>query len=279
MIEIHQQLIQDIQTNKFDKLDLLHHLSSGFKAVYSKITYEGVDILRQACGGAGFSCWSGLPTILVDFAPNTTFEGDNTVMLQQCAKGIMKNAKQFAKGKKTSGIFEYFNDFDQLLGLKSGVKKFEDLLCLNRLENALATRAASKIRSTMMNLFQSKHSNNENINTHFAVDIVAMAQSHVVYVTFKYCLEMIERSFKCEANKENMKNLLRVFALTELQQDSAVLYESGFFQMGTGNLILEALKHLMIILRPQMIPLVEAWGFPDGILVSAIGNSYGDIYE
>jgi len=36
--------------------------------------------MRQACGGAGFSCWSGLPTLLVEYAPNTTFEGDNTVM-------------------------------------------------------------------------------------------------------------------------------------------------------------------------------------------------------
>lgn len=28
-----------------------------------------------------------------------------------------------------------------------------------------------------------------------------------------------------------------------------------------------------------MIPLVEAFAYPDSALVSAIGNSYGDIYE
>ncbi len=28
-----------------------------------------------------------------------------------------------------------------------------------------------------------------------------------------------------------------------------------------------------------MIPLIEAWDLPDHLLVSAIGNSYGDIYE
>ena len=32
-------------------------------------------------------------------------------------------------------------------------------------------------------------------------------------------------------------------------------------------------------LRPQMIPLVESWALPDSLLVSCIGNSYGDIYE
>ena len=28
-----------------------------------------------------------------------------------------------------------------------------------------------------------------------------------------------------------------------------------------------------------MIPLIESWEYPDEILISAIGNSYGDIYE
>jgi hypothetical protein len=28
-----------------------------------------------------------------------------------------------------------------------------------------------------------------------------------------------------------------------------------------------------------MIPLVEAYGYPDEVVPSAIGNSYGDIYE
>jgi acyl-CoA oxidase len=60
---------------------LTHHLSSGLKSYESKITYEGLDAIRQACGGAGFSQWSGLPLLEVDYAPNTTFEGDNTVMM------------------------------------------------------------------------------------------------------------------------------------------------------------------------------------------------------
>ena len=42
---------------------------------------------------------------------------------------------------------------------------------------------------------------------------------------------------------------------------------------------MEAIKYLLTVLRPQMIPLVEAYDHPDSILVSAIGNKYGDIYE
>jgi hypothetical protein len=63
LIKLHQQLLVDIQKGDFGKLDLLHHLSAGMKACYSKITYEGIDTCRQACGGAGFSAFSALPSI------------------------------------------------------------------------------------------------------------------------------------------------------------------------------------------------------------------------
>jgi len=41
----------------------------------------------------------------------------------------------------------------------------------------------------------------------------------------------------------------------------------------------EAIKILLEKLRPQMIPLVEQFDMSDNFLMSAIGNSYGDIYE
>jgi len=42
---------------------------------------DGLDKMKLACGGAGFSMYSGLPLLYLDYSPNTTFEGDNTVMM------------------------------------------------------------------------------------------------------------------------------------------------------------------------------------------------------
>ncbi len=41
----------------------------------------------------------------------------------------------------------------------------------------------------------------------------------------------------------------------------------------------DAVQILIDRLRPQLVSLVEAYGLTDNILTSAIGNSYGDIYE
>jgi len=73
--------------------------------------------------------------------------------------------------------------------------------------------------------------------------------------------------------------LCLLYGLIEIQKDIAPLYETKFFAIGAGKHLDQALKEIMVKLRPQMIPLVESFAIPDGQLVSAIGNSYGDIYE
>lgn len=80
--QMHNQLMNDSLKGDFKLLELLHHMSSGQKAVYTKITSEDLNMIRESCGGAGFSAFSGLPDIQKNNAPNPTFEGDNTVLLQ-----------------------------------------------------------------------------------------------------------------------------------------------------------------------------------------------------
>ena len=130
LIDIHQQLLKDLKSGNFELLDLLHHLSAGYKACYTKITYEGSDMLRQACGGAGFLNWSSLPYLVQNYSPNTTLEGDNTVMLQQTAKLIIKTFKAVQKGQPATGYFSYLNKIEELTSCKPKLQKVEDFTCL-----------------------------------------------------------------------------------------------------------------------------------------------------
>ena len=45
------------------------------KALFSEIVYDGMEILRKACGGHGFSHYSGLPNLMTEFVSNITLEG------------------------------------------------------------------------------------------------------------------------------------------------------------------------------------------------------------
>lgn len=56
-------------------------------------------------------------------------------------------------------------------------------------------------------------------------------------------------------------------------------YDSGWLKTGDNGLIQDAINLLLLKIRPQAIPLIELFGHSDNTLTSAIGNSYGDIYE
>merc|ERR1712167_565997 len=73
--------------------------------------------------------------------------------------------------------------------------------------------------------------------------------------------------------------LLKIFILDSLNQTSAILLSSGYMTPKAFALLLQALDHCIKEVRPQMVSLVEAQGFADEVICSAIGNSYGDIYE
>jgi acyl-CoA oxidase len=56
------------------------------KAYYTNTVHNNLTMIREACGGAGFHAFSGLPYLFNEHAAYVAFEGDNTVLIQQCAK-------------------------------------------------------------------------------------------------------------------------------------------------------------------------------------------------
>lgn len=84
---------QQLKQGVFEMMDVMHHLTSGLKSIYSTMTYDGIDQSRQACGGAGYSVYSGFPQIMSEYSPVPTFEGENSVMAVQSSRFLQKLVK------------------------------------------------------------------------------------------------------------------------------------------------------------------------------------------
>jgi acyl-CoA oxidase len=61
------------ENNDFSMMAETHSVLCLGKALFSEIAYDGIEICRKACGGHGFSHYSGLPGILMDYASNLTY--------------------------------------------------------------------------------------------------------------------------------------------------------------------------------------------------------------
>src|SRR6478735_1142440 len=71
----------------------LETLAAGVKAVATWHASETIQSCREACGGAGYLRSSRFASLKADTDVFTTFEGDNTVLLQLAAKNLLTDYK------------------------------------------------------------------------------------------------------------------------------------------------------------------------------------------
>jgi acyl-CoA oxidase len=74
----------------------LHATSCGLKSLASTIAADGLETARRACGGHGYSNFSGIGSFLADYLPNVTWEGDNYMLTQQVARYV-SSTQQFSR--------------------------------------------------------------------------------------------------------------------------------------------------------------------------------------
>jgi acyl-CoA oxidase len=85
---------------------ILEARATGQKALATWFATEAIQTCREACGGAGYLAENRFAALKADTDVFTTFEGDNTVLMQLVAKGLLTEFRQ------------EFNDLDPLGLLK-----------------------------------------------------------------------------------------------------------------------------------------------------------------
>lgn len=175
-------------------------------------------------------------------------------------------------------MFSYLNDLDKLTSLKCTASDFKHFLDIENVELSLKVNVAVMLKQVMKMREDTKVSKKDFVNSHCATEIVKVSNAHIKLVTFLFFKQGLE-SIKCQVNKHNLTNLCMLNGLCQLMTDSTACYESKYFNEHSKQYILNAVKHINKELRPSIINIIETCNIPDTVLCSAIGNSYGDIYE
>lgn len=128
----YQKVLKDIKKGDFTGIGDLHALVSGMKSLSTDLCYRGIEVLRQCCGGAGFSLHSGIAHLVLDYAPQITVEGENSVMAQQNSQYLLKQLGKVISGDKPkSEYIGYFSNIRILSELKCKYVTVEEILTLS----------------------------------------------------------------------------------------------------------------------------------------------------
>src|SRR3989440_248168 len=85
-------------------------LAAGLKAISTWHSTQTIQTCREACGGAGYLSVNRLTELRADTDVFTTFEGDNTVLLQLVAKGLLTNFRDEFGSMDTVAMVRYVAD-------------------------------------------------------------------------------------------------------------------------------------------------------------------------
>ncbi|CAK79918.1 unnamed protein product (macronuclear) [Paramecium tetraurelia] len=111
------------EKNDFSLMGDLHALLCCCKAVYTWNTHFGLDKIRQSLGGHGFLQSSGVVSIQTEFAPSCTYEGENTVLLLQTGRYLLKACNKAQKHQPINENVEYLYNIQQTLSQKATFTK------------------------------------------------------------------------------------------------------------------------------------------------------------
>ncbi|MFL9683671.1 acyl-CoA dehydrogenase [Streptomyces sp. KL110A] len=263
----------------------LESRAAGMKALGTWHATRTVQECREACGGAGYLAVNRFAALKADSDVFTTFEGDNHVLLQLVAKGLLTDH---------SGEFE---DLDQLgmvryvtgLAVETVIERTSAHKLLERVRDLLPggdewDREAGLLDpryQLAMFRFREEHmlgglarrlkagvdggSGPGAVFSSVQDHVIALAHAHVERLVLESFVDAVE-ALPEGGSKVALKLLCDLHALSTIEADRAWFMEHGRLTVQRSKAMKREVNGLCRKVRPLAVDLVDAWRVPPQLL-------------
>jgi acyl-CoA oxidase len=261
--------------------------AAGIKAIGTWHATSVIQTCREACGGAGYLAANRLPGLKADTDVFTTFEGDNTVLLQLVAKELL------------TGYRDHFGELDMMgtalfvaeQTVESVVERVGGRRLLQRLRDATPSSGEDGSifdHDWQIDMFEwrEKHlletlarrlRKAASADDPFAVfnaaqdHLLAAARAHIDNVLLAAFVHGIE-SMAPGPEHDLLVSLCDLFALSTLEAERGWIWEHGRLTAPRSKALVAAVNQLCHELRPHAVALVDAFGVPEEALAAPIAS-------
>ena len=283
--QCHQVFSGEMDDEKFVRE--LESRAAGTKALGTWHATRTIQECREACGGAGYLAENRFTALKADTDVFTTFEGDNTVLLQLVAKGLLTDYSsgfqdldqlgmvRFVAGLAVETVVERMNvhklvervrdllpggdEWDQEAGLLD--PQYQLAMLRFREEHMLAGVARRLKRGI-----------DDGMNPG---EVFSLVQDHVIHAARAHVERLVLEAFveKTAAledgdNKVALNLVCDLHALATIEADRAWFMEHGRLTGSRSKAISREINELCRKLRPLARDLVDAFGVPEEMLRS-----------
>ena len=264
----------------------LESLAAGIKATTTWHATDTIQTAREACGGAGYLAENRLPQLKADTDVFTTFEGDNTVLLQLVAKGLLTDYRDEFGSLDTLGMVRFVtNQVVETVVERTAARKL-----IQSLIDAVPGREEEKDvrdRGYQLELFEWRETHvldglarrmRAAVNRGTPMfDVFNDAQDHVLLAARVHIERVVLECFvaaidRCEdpATAHLLSTVCDLFALSTIETDRAWYLEHGRLSAPRSKAVTVAVNQLCRELRPHARLLVDGFGIPDPCIAAPI---------
>ena len=283
----HEQLLlafDDVFSGRADDPESredLETLAATLKPTSTRLAMDTIQECREACGGAGFMAENQLVGLHQDLDVYTTFEGDNTILMQLVAKRLLSDYTSELKNVDRAGIGRFIAQRAEVLAKRhtpwarlgqsvadrgNSRRAFDSMRQAEFQEEMLADRARIKVEEVALSLRgaakMSPADAAAEVNKH-QVEMLDAARAHADLVRWRAFTAGIE-ALGDEGSRAVLTDVRDLFGLTAINDDLAWFLLNGMISTQRGRQIEGDLRRLLWRLRPHVLDLIAAFDVRPG---------------
>jgi acyl-CoA oxidase len=264
----------------------LETLAAGVKSTTTWHATATIQTCREACGGAGYLSVNRLPQLKADTDVFTTFEGDNTVLMQLVAKTLLTNFREDFGALDTLGMVRFVADqvvenIVERTSARSVVLRLldampgrdEDVSVLDRgwQLDMVAFREKHVLEGVTRRMRKGMSEGEDAFDIFNAVQdhVLLAARAHIDREIVELFVQAIDRC-PDESTTALLNEVCDLYVLALLQRDRGWFLEHGRLTPARSKAVTTAVNDRCHRLRPHARLLVDAFGIPDTVLAAPI---------
>jgi len=253
-------------------------LAAGMKSYATWHTRNTLQECREACGGKGYLSENRIDALKNDTEIYTTFEGDNTVLMQLVAKNRLSEfRKEFGTMTTTDFVNYALQTAKTAINEKNpiAVRRTDETHLLSSefhfeafkyRENTILASAAKRLKKLI----------NDGLAAYDAFNIT---QHHMIEVAQAYLDRVVLEQFQLAVNavkdpkiKIILTKTCNLYALSQIENNKDWYLEEGYMESAKTKAIRKTVNQLCWEIRPDAVALTTAFNIPESCIAAPIAT-------
>ncbi|MCK0160740.1 acyl-CoA dehydrogenase [Allomuricauda sp. F6463D] len=251
---------------------------AGLKSIITWFANDTIQECREACGGKGYLLENRIADLKGDVDIFTTFEGDNTVLLQLAAKGILSDFRAEFNSAGFASVLKLLQT--QLTDKLTAINPlYSNKVDAEHLYNPKFHKHAFSYRTRRLTYTLAMRIRNYMKKGIPSYQAFLKVQTHLLALGKAYSVELAYTIF-CD-KYENISDLKYkalmektgcLYALDQINSDARWYLEQGYIGNTKSKAIRQRVERLSTELRPHIEVLVDGFGIPEHCLTAPISK-------